>query len=95
MINSFDKLRNNKVDKLDDDKSHKDTLANVNNLHHRERTFSLKKDSINRRRQSRIDRTSFEINNRFKMINLRFNNSLQSDRQQFDQFNFVAQSYNL
>ncbi len=40
MINSFDKLNN--------DKLRKNTLANVNNLHRRKRAFSLKKDSINR-----------------------------------------------
>ena len=84
MINSFDKLKNNKVDELNDDKSRKNTLTNVNNLHRRKRAFSLKKNSINRRRWSKINRTSFELNNRFKMINLRSNNSLQSDRQQFN-----------
>jgi len=50
IINSFDKLRNDKVDKLNDDELRKNTLANVNNLHRRERAFSLKKDSMNRRR---------------------------------------------
>ncbi len=55
MINSFDKLRNDKIGKLNDDKSRKNTLANVDNLHRRKRAFSLKKDSINCRRQ-------FEIN---------------------------------
>ncbi len=55
MINSFDKLRNDKVGELDDNKSRKNTLTNVDNLHRRERTSSLKKDSINRRRRPRID----------------------------------------
>jgi len=50
MINSFDKLRNDKINKLDDDKLRKNTLANVNNLYRRKRAFSLKKNSINRRR---------------------------------------------
>ncbi len=50
MIDSFDKLRNDKVDESNDDKSRKNTLTNVNNLHRRERAFSLEKNSINRRR---------------------------------------------
>jgi len=79
IASSFDKLRNNKIGELDDDKSRKNTLANVDNLHRREQAFSLEKDSINRRRRSRIDWTSFKINNRSRMIDLRSNNSLQSD----------------
>jgi len=43
MINSFDKLRNDKIDKLNDNKLRKNTLANVNNLHRRKQAFSLKK----------------------------------------------------
>ncbi len=50
MTNSFDKLGNDKIDELDDNKSRKNTLANVNNLHRRERAFSLEKNSMNRRR---------------------------------------------
>jgi len=50
ITNSFDKLRNDKIDKLDNNELRKDTLANVNNLHRQERAFSLKKDSINCRR---------------------------------------------
>jgi len=48
MINFFDKLRNDKIDELNDDKLRKNTLANVDNLHRRKRAFSLKKNSINR-----------------------------------------------
>ncbi len=43
MIDPFDKLRNDKIDELNDDKSRKNTLANVNNLHRRKRAFSLGK----------------------------------------------------
>jgi len=50
MINSFDKLRNDKIDELNDNESRKDTLANVDNLHRREQAFSFKKNSMNRRR---------------------------------------------
>jgi len=50
MIDPFDKLRNDKVGESNDNESRKDTLANVGNLHHRERASSLEKDSINRRR---------------------------------------------
>jgi len=46
IVNSFDKLRNNKI-KLDNSKLHKDILANINNLYCREQAFSLKEDSIN------------------------------------------------
>ena len=55
MIGSFDKLRNDKIDELNNNKSRKNTLANVDNLHRRKRAFSLKKNSINRRRRPRID----------------------------------------
>jgi hypothetical protein len=48
MINSFNKLRNDKINELNDDKLRKDTLANVNNLHRQKRAFSFKKNSINR-----------------------------------------------
>jgi len=81
IINSFDRLRNDKIDELNNDKLRKNTLANVNILYRRKRVFSLEKDSINRCRRSKIDRTNFEINNRSKIIDLRFNNSLQSNRQ--------------
>ena len=50
MISSFDKLRNDKIDELKDNKLRKNILANVNNLHRRKRAFSLKKDNINCRR---------------------------------------------
>jgi len=38
---------------------------------------------------------NFEISNWFRIINLRSNNSLQNNWQQFNQFNFIAQLYNL
>jgi hypothetical protein len=47
MINSFDKLRNDKIDELNDNKSRKNILANVDNLYRRKRAFSFKKNSIN------------------------------------------------
>jgi len=50
MISSFNKLRNKKINELDDNKSRIDTLTNVNNLHRQKRAFSLKKDSMNCRR---------------------------------------------
>jgi len=55
IINSFDKLKNDKISELDDNKLRKNTLTNVNNLHRQKRAFFLKKDSINCRRQFKIN----------------------------------------
>ncbi len=50
MIYFFDKLKNNKINELNDNELRKNTLASVNNLHRRKRAFSFKKNSINRYR---------------------------------------------
>jgi len=84
IANFFDKLRNNKIDESNDNKLRKNISANINNLYCRERILFFEKNSINCRRRSKIDQTNFEIDNRFKIIDLYFDNFLQNNRQQFN-----------